>query len=155
MIGRIMLATKTHSKRNPACGTKSTNRASPTRRDGVTDNKIFMLSTRDALNEKQITEKHFYLICCDVWNRFVMETKTLLYTLHETVSSRKDAFCVPCVNASECLPWTVNHANTVAHTFRKRIQSHNTPPSETPITIWINHLCFFNTCLLLYVDALQ
>ena len=57
--------------------TTSTNRASPAR-DGVTHNKIFMLSTLDALNEKQIAEKHFNLICCDVWNQLVMETKILL-----------------------------------------------------------------------------
>ena len=62
-----MLVTTAHSKRYPACGTRTrrTNRASPTG-DGVTDNMIFELSTRDALDRKQIAEKHFYLICCDV-----------------------------------------------------------------------------------------
>ena len=41
-------------------------------------------------------------------------------TLHETLSSRKHALCA--VNASECLPWAVNHANTAPHTF-----SHKNP----------------------------
>ena len=65
--GRIMLAKRLLSKRNPACGTRSTNRASLAT-DEVTDNEMFKLSTRDGFNEKQIAENHFYLICCDVWN---------------------------------------------------------------------------------------
>ena len=65
MIGRIMLAKRKLSKRNHACGTTSINRAS-LRRDGVTDNEMLTLSTRDGVNEKQIAEKHFSLICCDV-----------------------------------------------------------------------------------------
>ena len=35
-------------------------------RDALNYNKIFKLSTRDALNEKQIAGRHFYLINCDV-----------------------------------------------------------------------------------------
>ena len=88
--------------------TKSTNWASPTR-DGLTDNKTFMLSTRDALNEKQVAEKHFYVIRCDAWSRFVTETKTLLLYTILKVSSRKDALCavrdslgVPTLDGQPC-----------------------------------------------------
>ena len=63
----------------PMVHVTSTNRASPAR-DGLADNKIFKLSMRDALNEKQIAEKHFYLIFSVAKNRFVTETKTLLLT---------------------------------------------------------------------------
>ena len=62
MIGRIMLAKRKLSKQNHACGTTSINRTSLPR-DGVTDNEKLTLSTRDGVNEKQIAEKHFSLIC--------------------------------------------------------------------------------------------
>ena len=50
------------------------------KRRGHRQRDALKLSTRDGVNEKQIAEKHFYLIFSVAKNRFVTETKTLLLT---------------------------------------------------------------------------
>ena len=66
--------------------TRNTNWASAAR-DALSVNKIFKLSTRDALNEKQIAGRHFYLIYGDVTisTISIKEPQSGLHSFHTLV----------------------------------------------------------------------